>query len=89
MSMSKAFCIKTVKYKGNLVKCPCFRGFIGGSAERLAEIPTRIPRKKLIPKKRACYDLLRFKLVPREEQDEEVEEDATIAAAILPDDIDC
>ncbi len=29
-----------------------------------------------------------LKLVPREEQDEEVEEDATVAAAILPDDIE-
>lgn len=88
MSMSKAFCIKTVKYKGKKVKCPCYRGFIGGSAERLAEIPTRIPRKKFIPKKRARYDLLRFKLVPREEQAVEIEEDETIATAILPDDID-
>ena len=88
MSMSKAFCIKTVKYKGKKVKCPCYRGFIGGSAERLAEIPTRIPRKKFIPKKRARYDLLRFKLVPREEQESEIDEDDSIAAAVLPDDFD-
>lgn len=61
--MSKTACLKTCRYKGELKKCPAVRGIIYGD-HRLAEIPVRIPYKKIVKPKLARHDLFKFDLKP-------------------------